>query len=74
MHKEHQALRMLLSAVLVVLLGAGYVLASANAATSEAILNAPKNSKSPTSSPSASESSTDVAALSAINKAQQNKG
>jgi hypothetical protein len=55
-------------------LGAGYVLTSANAATSEAILNAPKNSTTPTASPTATEDSKTIATLSAINKAQKSSG
>ena len=74
MYKEHRTVRIFLSSVLVILLGAGYVLTSANAATSEAILNAPKNSTTPTASPTATEDSKTIATLSAINKAQKSSG
>ncbi len=74
MNKEHRTVRIFLSSVLVILLGAGYVLTSANAATSAAILNAPKNSTTPTASPTPTKDSKTNAALSAINKAQKSSG
>jgi hypothetical protein len=73
MRENHKALRLLLSSILVLLLGAGYVLTSANAATSEAILNAPKTN-SPSASPTETQASEESAALTAINKAQETKG
>ncbi len=74
MKKELRFLRLALSALLVFLVGLGYVLTGANAATNEAILNAPKTSTTPTASPSETVDSQEVIALSAINKAQKSKG
>ena len=73
MREKHKALRLLLGSILVFLLGAGYVLTSANAATSEAILNSPKIN-SPSASPTETQASEESAALTAINKAQETKG
>ncbi|MEN9692387.1 MAG: hypothetical protein RLZZ330_31 [Actinomycetota bacterium] len=72
MAKEHRLFRFFLSSVFVFLLAAGYVLTSANAATAEKLMNAPKVTKTPT--PSESEQVQISAALSAINKAQKAKG
>jgi len=74
MNKEHKFLRLVLSVTLTFLVGAGYVLTSANAATNEAILNAPKSSNTPVAKPTKTADSQEVVALSAINKAQKSKG
>ncbi len=74
MHKEHRNFRLALSSLLVALIAAGYVLTGANAATNQAILNAPKTTATPTSSATPTENMKEIAALSAINKAQKAKG
>jgi hypothetical protein len=74
MNKDHKFLRLVLSAALAFLIGAGYVLTSANAATNEALMNAPKTSASPKATPTKTADSQEVIALSAINKAQKSKG
>ncbi len=74
MNLEHRALRLTLSSILILLLGAGYLLTSANAVTNEAILNAPKVTRTPSVSNSPTESLNIPAVLSAINKSQKSKG
>lgn len=75
MHNEHhRGLRLILSTLLVFLIGAGYVLSTANAATNEAILNAPKPEPTKSVPAAEPETSAETATLMAINKAQKAKG
>lgn len=72
MAKEHRRFRVLLGSVLVFLMAAGYVLTSANAATAEKLMNAPKITNTPTPTPTKEIQTS--AALTAINKSQKAKG
>ena len=74
MNSEHHKLRIILGTLLVFLLGAGYVLSTANAATTEAIMNAPKPDRSNAKPAAEPETTVENSTLIAINKAQKANG
>lgn len=74
MKNDSHKLRIFLSAMLVFLIGAGYVLSTANAATTQAILNAPKPEKTNSVPAAEPETSAETAILQSINQAQKANG